>query len=145
MVVSLGLEGRYWSQGSAFTHSHAVLGLGATLAFLASFEIVPWLKDPGRYTRMGVNLPRGALLSGPPGTGKTLLARAVAGEAEVAFFCAIGSDFDNRYGGTGSDSVRRLFGQARQHQPAIVFIEAELLERESLDEQALAAIRACSG
>ncbi len=98
-----------------------IAGADEAVADLA--EIVSWLKDPERYTRMGVTLPRGALLSGPPGTGKTLLARAVAGEAEVAFFCATGSDFDNRYVGTGSDSVRRLFGQARQHQPAIVFID----------------------
>ena len=96
---------------------------GAEEAVADLAEIVAWLKTPERYARMGVTLPRGALLSGPPGTGKTLLARAVAGEAEVAFFSATGSDFDNRYVGTGSDAVRKLFRQARQQQPAIVFID----------------------
>ncbi len=86
-------------------------------------EIVDFLKDPAKYTKMGAKIPRGILLSGPPGTGKTLLARAVAGEAEVQFLSISGSDFMEMYVGVGASRVRDLFDQAKKMAPAIVFID----------------------
>jgi len=86
-------------------------------------EIVGFLKDPGRFGRLGGRMPRGALLAGDPGNGKTLLARAVAGEAGCEFFSASGSDFVEMFVGTGAARVRDLFKQARAHAPAIVFID----------------------
>lgn len=86
-------------------------------------EVVEFLKDPQRFERLGAKIPRGALLVGPPGTGKTLLARAVAGEAKVAFFAASGSDFVEMYVGVGPMRVRELFAKARAAEKAIVFID----------------------
>src|SRR5580658_4093547 len=86
-------------------------------------EIVDFLKKPDEYTRLGAHIPRGILLVGPPGTGKTLLARAVAGEAGVPFFSISGSEFVEMFVGVGAARVRDLFDQARQHAPAIIFID----------------------
>lgn len=86
-------------------------------------EVVSFLKDPQSYGRLGAHVPKGVLLVGPPGTGKTLLARAVAGEAGVAFFSISGSEFVEMFVGVGAARVRDLFEQARQHAPAIVFID----------------------
>ncbi len=86
-------------------------------------EIVEFLRDPKKFTRLGGRMPRGALLAGEPGNGKTLLARAVAGEAGCEFFSVSGSDFVEMFVGTGAARVRDLFRQARAHAPAIVFID----------------------
>jgi cell division protease FtsH len=86
-------------------------------------EVVEFLKDPKRYGRLGARVPKGVLLVGPPGTGKTLLARAVAGEAGVAFFSISGSEFVEMFVGVGAARVRDLFEQARQKAPAIIFID----------------------
>ena len=86
-------------------------------------EIVDFLKDPAKFTRLGAKVPRGVLLVGPPGTGKTLLARAVAGEAEVQFLSISGSDFVELYVGVGAGRVRDLFDQAKKMAPAIIFID----------------------
>ncbi|HUK08410.1 MAG TPA: ATP-dependent zinc metalloprotease FtsH [Stellaceae bacterium] len=86
-------------------------------------EVIGFLKDPGRFGRLGGRLPRGILLVGPPGTGKTLLARAVAGEAGVPFFSISGSEFVEMFVGVGAARVRDLFEQARQKAPAIIFID----------------------
>ncbi|HTV44138.1 MAG TPA: ATP-dependent zinc metalloprotease FtsH [Stellaceae bacterium] len=86
-------------------------------------EIVNFLKDPASYGRLGGRPPKGVLLVGPPGTGKTLLARAVAGEAGVPFFSISGSEFVEMFVGVGAARVRDLFEQARQHAPAIIFID----------------------
>ena len=86
-------------------------------------EIVEFLKEPVRYGRLGGRPPKGVLLVGPPGTGKTLLARAVAGEAGVPFFSISGSEFVEMFVGVGAARVRDLFEQARQHAPAIIFID----------------------
>ena len=86
-------------------------------------EIVDFLRDPERYRSIGAKIPRGVLLVGPPGCGKTLLARAVAGEAGVAFFYISGSDFVEMFVGVGASRVRDLFNQAKQHLPAIIFID----------------------
>lgn len=86
-------------------------------------EIVDFLHNPGKYTKIGAKLPKGALLVGPPGTGKTLLARAVAGEANVPFFSLSGSDFVEMFVGVGASRVRDLFKQAQQSAPCIIFID----------------------
>ena len=86
-------------------------------------EIVEFLKDPAKYTRLGAKVPKGVLLVGPPGTGKTLLARAVAGEADVQFLSISGSDFVELYVGVGAGRVRDLFDQAKKMAPAIIFID----------------------
>jgi cell division protease FtsH len=86
-------------------------------------EIVDFLKNPKRYTRLGARIPRGVLLYGPPGTGKTLLARAVAGEADSAFFSMSASEFVEAIVGVGASRVRDLFKQAKEAAPAIVFID----------------------
>ena len=86
-------------------------------------EIVNFLKDPQKYTRLGGKIPKGALLVGPPGTGKTLLAKAVAGEAHVPFFSMAGSDFVEMFVGVGASRVRDLFEQAKKKAPCIIFID----------------------
>ena len=86
-------------------------------------ELVDFLKDPGKYTRLGARIPKGILLVGPPGTGKTLLAKAVAGEANVPFFSISGSDFVEMFVGVGASRVRDLFEEAKKNAPCIVFID----------------------
>ena len=86
-------------------------------------EVVEFLKDPKKYGRLGARVPKGVLLVGPPGTGKTMLARAVAGEAGVAFFSISGSEFVEMFVGVGAARVRDLFEQARPKAPAIIFID----------------------
>ena len=86
-------------------------------------EVVEFLKNPEKYQRLGGHIPKGVLLLGPPGTGKTLLARAVAGEAGVAFFSISGSDFVEMFVGVGAARVRDLFAQAVEHAPSIIFID----------------------
>ena len=86
-------------------------------------EVVEFLKDPKKYTKLGAKIPHGVLLMGPPGTGKTLLAKAVAGEADVPFFSISGSDFVEMYVGVGASRVRDLFDQAKKSPASIVFID----------------------
>lgn len=86
-------------------------------------EIVEFLRDPHKYSRLGGKIPKGALLVGPPGTGKTLLARAIAGEAGVPFFTISGSDFVEMFVGVGASRVRDMFEQAKKNAPCIVFID----------------------
>src|ERR1051326_2742314 len=86
-------------------------------------EIVEFLRDPGKFQRLGGRIPRGVLLVGPPGTGKTLLARAIAGEANVPFFTISGSDFVEMFVGVGASRVRDMFEQAKKNAPCIIFIE----------------------
>ncbi len=86
-------------------------------------EMVDFLKDPAKYQKLGVKIPRGALMVGPPGTGKTLLARAIAGEAKVPFFTISGSDFVEMFVGVGASRVRDMFEQAKKHAPCIIFID----------------------
>jgi cell division protease FtsH len=97
--------------------------IGADEAKSALQEVVDYLKDPQRFTRVGARPPRGVLLSGPPGTGKTLLARALAGESGIHFIAATGSDFSSMYLGLGILKVQQLFRRARKHSPCIVFID----------------------
>ena len=86
-------------------------------------EVVDFLHNPGKYSKIGAKLPKGALLVGPPGTGKTLLAKAVAGEAHVPFFSLTGSDFIELYVGVGASRVRDLFREANKNAPCIIFID----------------------
>lgn len=86
-------------------------------------EVVDFLKNPDKYTKIGAKLPKGALLVGPPGTGKTLLAKAVAGEAGVPFFSLAGSDFVEMFVGVGASRVRDLFNEAKRQAPCIIFID----------------------
>lgn len=86
-------------------------------------EIVDFLKEPGKFTKIGAKIPKGVLLVGPPGTGKTLLARAIAGEAGVSFFFMSGSDFVEMFVGVGASRVRDLFEQGRRNSPCILFID----------------------
>jgi cell division protease FtsH len=86
-------------------------------------EVVEFLKNPKKFQRLGGRIPKGVLLVGAPGTGKTLLARAVAGEAEVAFFSMSGSDFVEMFVGVGAARVRDLFSQAKQNAPCIIFVD----------------------
>jgi cell division protease FtsH len=86
-------------------------------------EIVEFLKDPGKFQKLGGRIPKGALLVGPPGTGKTLLARAIAGEASVPFFSISGSDFVEMFVGVGASRVRDMFEQAKSNAPCIIFID----------------------
>ncbi len=86
-------------------------------------EIVDFLRDPGKYTKVGARIPKGVLLEGAPGTGKTLLAKAIAGEANVPFFSISGSDFVEMFVGVGASRVRDLFAEAKKNAPCIVFID----------------------
>ena len=82
-----------------------------------------FLKNPGRFIKVGARIPKGVLLVGPPGTGKTLMAKAIAGEAGVPFFSISGSDFVEMFVGVGAARVRDLFAQAKKNAPCIVFID----------------------
>lgn len=86
-------------------------------------EIVDFLRDPGKFTKVGARIPKGVLLEGPPGTGKTLLAKAIVGEANVPFFSISGSDFVEMFVGVGASRVRDLFEEAKKNAPCIVFID----------------------
>ena len=86
-------------------------------------ELVDFLRDPGKYQRLGGKIPRGVLMVGPPGTGKTLLAKAIAGEAKVPFFSISGSDFVEMFVGVGASRVRDMFDQAKKQAPCIIFID----------------------
>ena len=88
-----------------------------------SAEIVDFLKDPGKFQKLGGKIPKGVLMVGSPGTGKTLLARAIAGEAKVPFFTISGSDFVEMFVGVGASRVRDMFEQAKKHAPCIIFID----------------------
>jgi cell division protease FtsH len=115
-------KGRRKGKGSADTVTFAdVAGAGEAVAELR--EIRDYLADPGKYLRVGAAAPKGVLLVGPPGTGKTLLAKAVAGEADAAFFSLSGSDFVESLVGVGAARVRDLFRKARKSAPAIIFID----------------------
>lgn len=86
-------------------------------------EIVEFLRDPGKFTKVGARIPKGILLEGAPGTGKTLLAKAIAGEANVPFFSISGSDFVEMFVGVGASRVRDMFAEAKRHAPCIIFID----------------------
>jgi len=86
-------------------------------------EVIEFLRDPSKFTRLGGKIPKGVLLVGPPGTGKTLLGRAIAGEADVPFFSISGSDFVEMFVGVGASRVRDMFEQAKKHAPCIVFVD----------------------
>jgi cell division protease FtsH len=96
---------------------------GADEAKVELEEIIEFLKDPKKFTRLGGRIPKGVLLMGPPGTGKTLLAKAIAGEAGVPFFSISGSDFVEMFVGVGASRVRDLFEQGKKHAPCIIFID----------------------
>ena len=98
-------------------------------------EIVAFLKDPKKFTRLGGRIPKGVLLMGPPGTGKTLLARSVAGEAGVPFFSISGSDFVEMFVGVGASRVRDLFEQGKKHAPCIIFIDDKLSHIQDIVEE----------
>ena len=100
---------------------HEVAGIDEAVEEV--IEVVNFLRNPGKYTRLGAKLPKGILLVGPPGTGKTLLARAVAGEAGVLFFSLSGSDFIEMFVGVGAARVRDLFNDAKAKAPCIIFID----------------------
>jgi cell division protease FtsH len=126
-----GLGGGFMSIGKSRAKVYVEKQTGVTFADVAGVdeakaelqEVVEFLKDPKKYGRLGARIPKGVLLVGPPGTGKTLLARAVAGEAGVAFFSISGSEFVEMFVGVGAARVRDLFEQARQKAPAIIFID----------------------
>ncbi len=119
------------SFGRSKAKRYAVSSTGTTFADVAGQdeakyelqEVVEFLKNPDRFTRLGAKIPKGVLLVGQPGTGKTLLARAVAGEAAVAFFHMSGSDFVEMFVGVGASRVRDLFDQGRKNAPCILFID----------------------
>ncbi|HTV25106.1 MAG TPA: ATP-dependent zinc metalloprotease FtsH, partial [Polyangiaceae bacterium] len=119
--VLKGKSRRFDKQTSVSTSFKDVAGLKAAKQDLK--EVVSFLKQPEKFRRLGGKVPRGALLVGPPGTGKTLLARAVAGEAGVAFFSISGSEFIEMFVGVGASRVRELFAEAKKAAPAIVFID----------------------
>jgi len=96
---------------------------GAEEAKEETGELVEFLREPGKFQKLGGKIPRGILMVGPPGTGKTLLARAIAGEAKVPFFTISGSDFVEMFVGVGASRVRDMFEQAKKHSPCIIFID----------------------
>merc|ERR1719226_300581 len=96
---------------------------GAAGAKLELTEVVDFLKEPAKYSKLGAKIPKGVIMEGPPGTGKTLLARAVAGEAGVPFVSASASEFVEMFVGVGASRVRDLFDQAKKNAPCIVFID----------------------
>ena len=111
---------RYQDEGKKITFKDVA---GQKDAKFELEEVVSFLKDPKKFTKMGARIPKGVLLVGMPGTGKTLMARAVAGEAEVAFFHMSGSDFVEMFVGVGASRVRDLFEQGRRSAPCIIFID----------------------
>ena len=121
-VMSFGRRAKVYdrSQETQITFED-VAGVDEAEAELA--EVIDFLKNPGRYSRLGGRMPKGVLLVGPPGTGKTLLARAVAGESKVPFFSMSGSEFVEMFVGVGAARVRDLFEQAKENAPCIVFID----------------------
>jgi cell division protease FtsH len=114
-------KARIYSEGSTGVKFTDVAGVDEAKAELE--EIVDFLKNAGKYTKLGAKIPKGALLVGPPGTGKTLLAKAIAGEAGVPFFSISGSEFIELFVGVGAARVRDLFEQAKKQAPCIVFID----------------------
>jgi cell division protease FtsH len=114
-------KARIYSEGSTGVKFLDVAGVDEAKAELE--EIVDFLKNAGKYTRLGAKIPKGVLLVGPPGTGKTLLAKAIAGEASVPFFSISGSEFIELFVGVGAARVRDLFEQAKKQAPCIVFID----------------------
>src|SRR5881409_389553 len=131
MASSQGLGGGFMSIGKSRAKIYVENKTGVTFADVAGVdeakaelqEVVEFLKEPKKYGRLGARVPKGVLLVGPPGTGKTLLARAVAGEASVAFFSISGSEFVEMFVGVGAARVRDLFEQARAKAPCIVFVD----------------------
>ena len=124
-------SGRAMSFGKSKARLHSETGKKVTFDDVAGAdeakaeleEVVQFLKDPRKFTRLGGRIPKGVLLMGPPGTGKTLLARAVAGEAGVPFFSLSGSDFVEMFVGVGASRVRDLFEQSKKHHPCIIFVD----------------------
>ncbi|MDP5338334.1 MAG: ATP-dependent zinc metalloprotease FtsH [Nodularia sp. (in: cyanobacteria)] len=114
-------KARIYSEGITGVKFSDVAGVDEAKAELE--EIIDFLKNAGKYTRLGAKIPKGVLLVGPPGTGKTMLAKAVAGEAGVPFFSISGSEFIELFVGVGASRVRDLFDQAKQQAPCIVFID----------------------
>jgi cell division protease FtsH len=114
-------KARIYSEGVTGVEFSDVAGVDEAKAELE--EIVDFLKNAGKYTRLGAKIPKGVLLVGPPGTGKTMLAKAIAGEAGVPFFSISGSEFIELFVGVGASRVRDLFDQAKQQAPCIVFID----------------------
>jgi cell division protease FtsH len=129
--MASGLGGGLMSVGKSKAKIYVESNTGVTFEDVAGVdeakdeltEIVEFLKNPERYSRLGGRMPKGVLLVGPPGTGKTLLAKAVAGEAKVPFFSISGSEFVEMFVGVGAARVRDLFAQAREKAPAIIFID----------------------
>ena len=127
----MGGNGGPFSVGKSNAKVYVQKETGVTFADVAGedeakeslVEVVDFLHDPSKYTKIGARLPKGALLVGPPGTGKTLLAKAVAGEAHVPFFSLTGSDFIELYVGVGASRVRDLFKEANKNAPCIIFID----------------------
>ena len=114
-------KARLYQRSSSDTTFDDVAGMENTKAELQ--EIVAFLKDPGKFSRLGGKLPKGVLLAGPPGTGKTLLARATAGQAEVPFYSISGSEFIEMFVGVGASRVRDMFTKAKKEAPSIIFID----------------------
>ncbi len=130
-IGSIGDGGGVFGVGKSTAKKYSQKKTGITFADVAGedeakeslTEIVDFLHNPQKYTKIGAKLPKGALLVGPPGTGKTLLAKAVAGEAQVPFFSLSGSDFVEMFVGVGASRVRDLFKQAQAEAPCIIFID----------------------
>lgn len=120
-MMNFGKSRAKLSMGDNKTNFQIVAGLKEEKEELQ--EIVDFLKEPGKFTKVGARIPKGVLLEGPPGTGKTLLAKAVAGEAGVPFFSISGSDFVEMFVGVGASRVRDLFEEAKKNAPCIVFID----------------------